>query len=417
MTTKRRGRGEASVYQDGARWRGAVSLGWDVDGNRVRKKVSGRTKAEVLAKLRELQRGIDAGLPVPDDRLTVGAFLDRWLTVSLPGHVDDSTRHGYEVQVRRHLKPAVGRRPLTKLAVAELDAVWRAKLDQGYSANSVRIMRTVLRKALAQAEREGLVPRNVAALSTPPRVRASVGQALTVVQARALLDGLAGHRHEALVLVMLTYGLRRGEALGLRRDQLDLDGGRLAVTSAVKRVRDESPGATSRTRLVVGDVKTPRSRRTLFLTEPVTAALRSHLAGQAAERLAAGRHWEDHGLIFCNEVGRPLDPDAFSHWFTRLCRDAGMGHWHPHDLRHSGASLMLAQGVPLHVVSEVLGHASIAITKDVYGHLVEGDKRRAAESMSSLFARGDAEAGEGIGSQDGSPRRPKGREISDGEAV
>jgi integrase len=92
--------------------------------------------------------------------------------------------------------------------------------------------------------------------------------------------------------------------------------------------------------------------------------------------MAAGALWQDHGLIFASEVGTPMDPDNFSHSFARLCQRTGLGHWHPHELRHSGASLMLAQGTPLHVVSEMLGHASIAITKDVYGHLLEGDKRR-----------------------------------------
>ena len=107
--------------------------------------------------------------------------------------------------------------------------------------------------------------------------------------------------------------------------------------------------------------------------------------------MAAGALWRDHGLIFASEVGTPMDPDNFSHSFSRLCERAGLGHWHPHELRHSGASLMLAQGTPLHVVSEVLGHASIAITKDVYGHLLEGDKRAAAESMSlALFGSGYA---------------------------
>jgi integrase len=99
----------------------------------------------------------------------------------------------------------------------------------------------------------------------------------------------------------------------------------------------------------------------------------------------AGALWQDHGLVFTSDVGTPIDPDNFSHAFSRLCESAGLGHWHPHELRHSGASLMLAHGTPLHVVSEVLGHASSAITKDVYGHLVEGDKRAAAESMSGLL--------------------------------
>ncbi len=109
---------------------------------------------------------------------------------------------------------------------------------------------------------------------------------------------------------------------------------------------------------------------------------RQHRIRQAEAQMAAGTRWRDYGLIFASEIGTPMDPENFSRSFSRLCKRAGLGHWHPHELRHSGASLMLAQGTPLHVVSEVLGHASIAITKDVYGHLLEGEKQAAAESMS-----------------------------------
>ena len=135
---------------------------------------------------------------------------------------------------------------------------------------------------------------------------------------------------------------------------------------------------------MVTEVKTPKSRRTLALTPEILARLREHRAHQAEARIGAGELWREHGLVFTSEVGTPVDPDNFSHSFARLCESAGLGHWHPHELRHSGASLMLAQGTPLHVVSEVLGRASIAITKDVYGHLVEGDKRAAAESMTGV---------------------------------
>ncbi|MGL5857882.1 MAG: tyrosine-type recombinase/integrase [Angustibacter sp.] len=394
----RRGRGEASVYREGDRWRGALSLGYDQHGRRRRKKVTGRTKAEVLAKLREVQRQVAGGAPVPDDRITVEQFLRRWLTVSLPGHVEDSTLDGYADTARLHLVPTLGRRPLNRLGVAELDALWKAKRDAGYSSNSVRIMRTVLRKALSQAEREGLVLRNVAALSTPPQVVAEPGRSLTVDQARTLLDAVAGHRHAPLVLVMLTFGLRRGEALALRWADLDVGNRTLGVTSGLRRVRTREPDAPRRTRLVLTRLKTRRSRRVLFLPPPLVDVLVQHRGRQDEERCAAGSAWQDHGLIFPSEVGSPLDPDNFSHWFTRLCRTAGLGHWHPHDLRHSGASMMLALGVRLEVVSEVLGHASIAITKDVYGHLAEGDKRRAAESMSAALST----AWSADGSTDGS---------------
>jgi integrase len=230
-------------------------------------------------------------------------------------------------------------------------------------------------------------------------VRGDEGRALTVGQARTLLTAVRRTRLEALLTVMLAFGLRRGEALGLYWSALDWDGGTLKVTHAVKRVRVRVPNSGLRTQLVIGELKTPRSRRTLFLTPQMVDLLRRQSARQAVERFAVGEAWEDHGLIFPSEVGTPLDPDNVSHLFSRICRRAGLGHWHLHELRHSGASLMLAQGTDLYVVSEVLGHSSVAITKDVYGHLVEGQKRAAAGLMSAQLLLE-------IGSQDGSHEPP-----------
>ena len=167
-------------------------------------------------------------------------------------------------------------------------------------------------------------------------------------------------------MLALAYGMRRGEVLGLHWSALDWAAGTLAVTHSVRRIKDRDTSSGRRTRLIVGELKTPKSRRTLALTPEMVAMFRQHRVRQAEARMAAGTRWQDCGLIFASEIGTPMDPDNFSH--ARLCERAGLGHWHPHELRHSGASLMLAQGTPLHVVSDVLGHASIAITKDVYGH-------------------------------------------------
>ncbi|MET9069417.1 tyrosine-type recombinase/integrase [Streptosporangium sandarakinum] len=383
---KRRGQNEDSIYKDGDRWRGAISLGYGPDGKRIRKKVSGRTRAEVAEKIRKIREDIAKGLPAPDGKLTVGAFLDRWLS-TLPGHIADSTLDDYEDTVRLHLKPALGRHKLTALTVAQVDALWQAKRER-YKPNSVRNMRAVLRKALGQAEREGLVGRNVAALSMPPRINADEGRTLTLDQAHKLLDQVDDHRMGTLVLLALVFGLRRGEALGLMWDGFDPAAGTLRVTHAVKRLKNRTPGAERKTRLVISELKTKKSRRTLCLTPELVDALKRHRAAHNAERLQAGREWTEHGLIFPTAFGNPSDPDTFSHLFSRLARKAGLGHWHPHELRHSGASLMLAQGTPLHVVSEILGHASIAITKDVYGHLVEGEKRAATAAISGALLGG-----------------------------
>jgi integrase len=322
--TRRRSSGEDSIYRDGDRWRGAVSLGYDEHGNRVRKKVSGRTRAEVIEKLRKLRQQVDNGV-IPDDRLTVRAFLDRWLTVNVPGTVAESTEDGYAVQVRLHLAPALGRKRLAQLTVADLDKLWKAKRDAGYSSNSIRLMRTVLRRAIGQAVREGIVSRNVAGLSTAPHVRAKEGRTLTVDQAQLLLEAAARYRFEAAVLLALAYGMRRGEVLGLHWSALDWKAGTLRVTHGVKRVKDRDASSSRRTRLVVSELKTPKSRRLLALTPEMVARFRQHRARQAEAQIAAGASWQDHGLIFASEVGTPMDPDNFSHSFARLCEQSGLG--------------------------------------------------------------------------------------------
>jgi integrase len=249
----RRGHGEDAVYRDGARWRGAVSLGVASDGKRLRRKVSGKTKAEVLHKLRELRKNIDAGLPAPDNRITVAAYFDHWLSTSLPGHIADSTLEDYADTVRLHLAPTLGNRRLSALTVADVDELWASKRAAGYSPNSVRIMRAVLRRALGQAEREGLILRNVAALSSAPRLNPTEGRTLTIEQALKLLQVVQGHRLEALVIITLAFGLRRGEALGLQWEGIDWNAGTLAVTHSVKRVRTRS--GERRTATTLGELK------------------------------------------------------------------------------------------------------------------------------------------------------------------
>lgn len=378
MVSKRRGRSEGAVYRrksDG-RWLGVVDLGWQ-DGKRVRKYVSARTRAEVVDKLRALQAGLNAGLPPPDNRITVGEFLEHWLTNVLPGSVGSlNTIDNYAWAARGHIIPALGRKRLVKLTPADVAELLRTKTEAGMAKSSVGRLRSVLVAALAHAVLEGLVGRNVAALVRGPRGEVPDGRSLTVEQARAFLTAAKGERLEAAYATMLMLGLRPGEVLGLTWADVDLKGRRLQVNRSLKLERGE---------LRLGAPKTRRSRRALVLPKPVISALRAHRRRQVQERIGAGPGWEDLDLVFPTSVGTLIDPSNFRRHLSAVTQRAGLGHWHPHELRHSAASLLSAAGLRLEEIADVLGHSSTRMTGDVYRHAVLPAVSAGVRSMEQLF--------------------------------
>jgi integrase len=243
---------------------------------------------------------------------------------------------------------------------------------KGLSARTAKYAHAVLRRALGQAERWGMVTRNVATLVEPPRAVRPEVRALAPDEVRALLDAAKGDRFEAILTVAIAVGLRRGEALGLKWSDLDLDAAVLRVQRALVYVDGD---------LRFVDPKTKRSRRTVPLPSVSVQALREHRRGQAAERLAAGPEWTDHDLVFPSATGGPMDPNNLGRHFRALCDRAGIGRVRLHDLRHTCASLLLAQNVHPRVVMEILGHSGIAITMDTYSHVLPELQREAADRM------------------------------------
>ena len=388
---RRRGNAEGTVVWDKGRnrWRAAVTVGWADDGRQVRRWVSGRTKAEALGRLRELQNAADAGQDPAPRNLTVARFMKGWLGDVLPGTVAPGTETQYRDVERLYVRPHLGQKRLRTLQARDVARMLRALDADGRSPNTCRLARAVLRRALRYAEAEGLVARNVAALADGPRVGTPEGQALTVEEARRFLDSLTGHRLEAAYGVALAVGLRRGELLALTWDDVDLDAtpARLAVTRSLRRVR--SPGEPSR--LALDDLKTRGSRRTVHLPGFAVEALRAHRGRQREERLAAGPEWVGlplgADLVFRTPFGAAVDPDNFRHWTYRVTEAAGIGRRSPHQLRHSAASLLLAEGVDLKTISEMLGHASIRVTADVYAHLAEPALTAAADAAQRALGR------------------------------
>ena len=375
--TSRRGHGEGSIYQraDG-RWAAAVGLGW-TGGKRRRKVLYGSTRREVADKLARAVRAHREGRLLTDERTTFDAFMDTWLTAVRPS-LRPGTWQRYEQYARLHSVPMLGRRPLSRIGPADLQLLYADRLAAGCSPTSVRHLHRFLHRVFDQAVRWGAATRSPVTLVDPPRVTRHEFHALTPDEARSLLAGLRGDRLSALYVLALTTGMRQGELLALRWADLDLPGRRLAVRGSLH--RDPGGGWTIR------EPKTERSRRQVLLPPMAAKALQAHRLRQNAERLHAGPSWEENGLVFPNHVGRPLSAqNLLQRHFHPLLERLSLPKIRFHDLRHTAATLLLAEGVHPKMVSEMLGHTEIGITLNLYSHVTPAMHESAAGALGRLL--------------------------------
>jgi integrase len=372
-----------SVYRRGTTWTAHASWG-SGSAKRQTKKGCYRTRKEAQAALTELLASVDAGTFVVPSRLTVARYLGAWLDGRVAAGLRPSTVAGYRQRVECYVVPRIGAVPLQALSALDLDRFYAALASDGgrdggaLSLSTVRAVHAVISKALADAERQGLVTRSVARLASPPRTSATRAPEMTVWtpgELASFLGMVEGHRYGPLVRTAAMTGLRRSELAGLRWVDVDLDAAVLSVRQSVQLV----DGC-----IVTGDVKTTRSRRRVDLDAGTVAVLRAHRRAQSAERLLVGAGWADHGLVFCAPDGRPLNPDTVTQWFDRTVRRSDLPRIRLHDLRHTHATHLLATGVNLKVVSERLGHASVAFTLDRYGHVMPGQQASAAAAVAAL---------------------------------
>lgn len=372
----RRGPHEGSIYQrqDG-RWEGAVHMGYE-NGKRVRRFRIGRTRAEVVAKLAIVLKARDESRPVPNQREKLGPFLRRWLDEVAKPTIRASTYDSYDDIVTLHLIPGLGRIAIAKLTPAEVQAFLNTKSASGLSPRRIQYIHAVLRRALVTAERRGLISRNVAKLVDPPRVMRHEIRPLTPEQARALLDANRDDRLWALYVTALATGLRQGELLALRWEDVDLERRRLSVRGTLARVAGK---------LAVLEPKTERSRRTIGLPEVAISALRAHRTRQLTERLVAGKRWVDSGHVFATTIGTPIEAAAVTRSFQRVLVRAELPRSRFHDLRHAAATFLLAQGFTLEDVKNLLGHSSIVLTSNTYGHVLEQRQEQVAAGMDAAL--------------------------------
>jgi integrase len=352
-------------------WRAKVHVG----GGRYRIRwAATRREAERLVHelLAERARGV---LP-PPGRLTVRQFLEEWLA-GVTHRLKPQSVQIYRIRLEQNILPLLGDRRLAALQPLELERLYRRLLEEGLGPATVRNVHSIVHKALADAVRRGYLSTNPADRVDPPRAaHPAAGAALTAEEARQLLAAARGDRLEALAVLALTTGMRKGELLALRWRDVDLEARVVRVTGTLVYLGGEYR---------IQEPKTASSRRAVALAELACSALRAHRQRQLEERLRAGPAWHDLDLVFCREDGYYLNPKAPLEWFHRVLERAGLRKVRLHDLRHTAATLAIASGVDVRTTGALLGHASAKMTLDTYGHALPRAAEAAARAIDAAL--------------------------------
>jgi integrase len=337
-----------------------------------RKTLYGKTRSEVSAKLSKALTDREGGLTYDAGKQTVEEYLARWLSNSVRDTVRQRTYERYESIVRVHLAPAIGKVKLKALTPDHVRGLYRKKLDGGLAPRTVLHIHRTLSKALKQATDDGLIPRNAAAPVKPPRPSREEIRPLNREQVRALFEAAREDRLEALYVVAVTAGLRRGELQGLKWEDLDLEAGTLQV----QRTLSEPKGG------YVFEAPKSGKGRNVRLTRKAMATLREHRKRQLEERMQKAGLWREQGLVFPSAVGTPLWGGNLNRAFKTLLKRAGLPHsFRFHDLRHTCATLLLRQGVNPKFVQELLGHRDVSLTLNTYSHVLPDMGDVAASAM------------------------------------
>lgn len=381
--TKKRGQNEGTIFEERpGRWVASLTLGYKIIDDRrrrIRKKFVGPTRRSVQERLTNALREQQTGGVVPMQRDSLGVFLDKWLGILRVKQRSEKTLSSYGWLIEKYITPELGRIPLTKLTQRDLNDFMQRKLETGLSARTVAYCHAVVRSALAKAEKDGLVGRNVAKLAEPPQQANAKIEPMTADEARRFLTAMQGHRYEALYSVAFAVGLRRGEMLGLEWAGIDLKRATLMVTQTAQRIKGKGI-------IISRTAKTDKSIRMIPLPPFAIRALKAHRERQEKERQFAGDAWHEFGLVFTSSIGTPIEASNLVGHFHDTLDALKIARHRFHDLRHTAASLLLAQGASLHEVKEILGHSQIRLTSDLYGHAYMAVKKEAVAKMDSVLA-------------------------------
>jgi integrase len=373
---RRRTNGDGSVYKRGdGYWVGAF-YARTTCGARKRVVVYGKTLDEARDKLLKAMQQARSGIPVPDESWKLGAYLEYWLENVVKRNRRPATYALYETIIRLYLVPGLGTKSLVRLSVPAVQMFLNQRIEAGDSIRKVQVMRSVLSAALSRAVREELVARNVARHVELPEWRRNTIRPWTADEAkRFMAASRTDPLHSAFVLLIL-YGLRRGEVLGLSWSDIDSETGTIRIRQQLQRVRGE---------LQLGPVKTHAGQRTLPLLDLAAQAIAAQADQQARYRADMGSAWQETGLVFTTRTGRPVEPRNFVRSFRRICDNHNIRLIKVHHIRHTVASMLKDLHVPARDAQAVLGHTRISTTLEIYTDSADEAKHDALTRLHDLF--------------------------------
>lgn len=375
---KRRGNREGSIYKrkDG-RWCGALFLGYDFQGKPIRKYFYGKTRQEVVEKLTKALRDQQLGLLAPRESITFGNWLWSFLENFKKPEVRVTTYELYKGILINYLPERLSKLPLEKVNPHHLQALFN-EIGKEHP-RTAQILRNLMHAALDQAVKLGYLPRNPVDATTRPKGKPKEMQVLTREELRHFLEVAKSHRLFAAFYLLATLGLRRGEVLGLRWQDIDWEHGAINIRRTLSWVRGEA---------VFQEPKTRGSARTLPLPRSTLEVLREWRKKWLEEKLKLGNGWPDYDLVFPSEVHTPMHPRNFLRAYKTLLREANLPPVSLHALRHSYATLLLTEGENPRVVQEMLGHSSVSTTLGIYSKVLPSLKQRASEKVDRLLGNG-----------------------------
>ena len=382
---------KGSIFKEVARdgtvsWRVRVDMVDQATGKRRQPQRSYKTKREAEAGMAQWLVEIERGIAVATSRMTTKEYMAFWLDTSARHRVRATTLESYEQKIRLYIAPALGTTPLQRLTPAQIQAFYNALLTGDTTGardvvapRTVRYVHAILHRALKEALSLGLVSRNVTEAVAPPKAPRPPIKSWDVADVRRFLTVAEPDGYSPVWLIALHTGMRRGELLGLRWQDVDARAGVLHVRQGVVFVGSE---------LRMSEPKTASGRRTIALDPPCVQALHEHRQRQTERRLRRGPEWRDHDLVFANDLGGPIDPSNLYHRFVKLVKAAGVPRISFHGMRHTHATLLMKHGAHPKVASERLGHANITLTLQTYSHVLPQMRQEAAGIFAAAVAEG-----------------------------